>query len=320
MLTAVSLNVISSGSDPSNVDIETTTGGLPSGTILASASFSAPLSAPLVFGTPVHLTAGTLYAIVVESPSNFDCTNTNSYAAGNFVYFSGGVWNTDPLFDFQFATYLNTSTPTAVAGSAYTSRELATAIPLTATTTVGSITSYNLEVAPTHGMVSITGSTATYTPTPGYFGADFFSFTATNANGPSGPATVSVQVGSPASSLSTSTVVAGGQLTVSGSGLPPNATEQITLNSTPVLLTSVTTSAAGTFSKVVTIPAGTAGGSHTITVTGTSGIDPAAAPLTVTAAQLAATGTDPGWPALFGGAMLALGAIVVRVRWKASRA
>lgn len=315
MLTAVSLNVTSSGVDPSNIDIESTTGGVPSGTILTTASFSAPLNGPLVFATPVHLTAGTDYAIVIESPNTLSCTNTNPYLAGGYVYFTGGVWSLDPVYDLQFATYMDSSVPSGVAGSAYTSQDVAAAIPLTATSTAGPISSYDLEVAPTHGSVSISGSTATYTPTTGYFGGDSFSFTATNVNGISDPRTVTVQVGSPVSALSVSTIVAGGQLTVTGSGLPPNATEQITLNSSPVLLTTVTTSAAGAFSKLVTIPASTAAGSHTITVTGTSGVDPAAAPLTVTAAiALAASGTDPGWLVALAVALLGLGLVARRYR------
>ncbi|MEO6533910.1 MAG: Ig-like domain-containing protein [Pseudolysinimonas sp.] len=312
MLTAVSLNGVTSSVDPSTVDIETTTGGVPTGTILTSASFSSSLNGPLVFATPVHLTAGSVYAIVLESADTVNCTNTNPNTTGAYVYFSGGVWNADGFYDLQFATYMDSSVPLGVAGTAYTSQNVAATVPLTATTTVGPITSYQPEILPLHGTLSITGSTATYTPTTGYFGSDSFAYTATNGNGPSDPRSISVQVGSPASSLSVSTVIAGGQLTVSGSGLPPNVTEQITLNSSPVLLTTVTTSAAGAFSKVVTIPAATVAGSHTITVTGTSGVDPAAAPLTVTAAALAATGTDPGWLVALAAALLALGAVAAR--------
>ena len=315
MLTAVALHLYSSGVDPSTVDIETTTAGEPSGTVLTSFSFTAPLDGVRVLPTSVRLTSGTQYAIVVESPGQFDCDFTNAYAGGSVVSFSGGAWDAPGPIDFNFATYMDTSVPTATAGSAYTSEGVTAVIPLSATSTAGAVTAYSLEIAPTHGSVSISGANASYTPAPGYFGSDSFSFTATNGNGISNPAFVSVQVGSPVSSLSVSTVVAGGQLTVTGSGLPPNATEQITLNSTPVLLTTVTTSATGTFSQLVTIPAATAAGSHTITVTGTSGVDPAAAPLTVTAAAvLAATGTDPAWPAALAVALLGLGAVALRVR------
>ncbi len=56
---------------------------------------------------------------------------------------------------------------------------------------------YEPPSAPAHGAISgfdATGGTLTYTPAPGYSGADSFTFTASNAGGVSDPATVSVTV------------------------------------------------------------------------------------------------------------------------------
>jgi uncharacterized protein YhjY with autotransporter beta-barrel domain len=61
----------------------------------------------------------------------------------------------------------------------------------------------SVEVAtgPSHGMVSVSGLTFVYTPTPGYSGADSFTYVATNAGGDSAPATVTVTVSPPVLAL-----------------------------------------------------------------------------------------------------------------------
>ena len=62
----------------------------------------------------------------------------------------------------------------------------------------GVYTSLALASNPAHGSASISGTTATYNPTPGYYGSDSFTYTATGPGGTSSPATVSVSVGLPA--------------------------------------------------------------------------------------------------------------------------
>ena len=47
---------------------------------------------------------------------------------------------------------------------------------------------------PSHGTVSVSGTSVTYTPTSGYSGTDSFTYTATNAAGASSPATVTINV------------------------------------------------------------------------------------------------------------------------------
>ena len=93
---------------------------------------------------------------------------------------------------------------------------------------------------------------------------------------------------------------------MSGNGFAPTASFDVVLHSTPVTLTTVTTTAAGAFSATITIPAGTAGGAHTIVVGGASialtVVDPAA---------LASTGSDPSGPLGMAAALLALGLLAV---------
>ncbi|MBU1345422.1 MAG: autotransporter domain-containing protein [Alphaproteobacteria bacterium] len=62
----------------------------------------------------------------------------------------------------------------------------------------GVFTALTVATAPAHGAVSIAGTTATYVPSPGYFGADSFTYVATGPGGTSAPATVSIIVGTPA--------------------------------------------------------------------------------------------------------------------------
>ncbi|MDO9078229.1 MAG: autotransporter domain-containing protein, partial [Brevundimonas sp.] len=61
----------------------------------------------------------------------------------------------------------------------------------------GVVTTLAVVAQPTNGTVTITGTTATYAPTAGFFGTDSFTYTATGPGGTSAPATVSVTVATP---------------------------------------------------------------------------------------------------------------------------
>jgi hypothetical protein len=67
--------------------------------------------------------------------------------------------------------------------------------------------------------------------------------------------------------LSSSTSTAGAAVGVSGDGFDPGSNVQVTIHSTPVLLTTVAADGSGNFSATVTIPAGF-DGLHQITATG----------------------------------------------------
>ena len=62
----------------------------------------------------------------------------------------------------------------------------------------GSITSYQVVGAPSHGSTSLAGSTLTYTPASGYYGSDLFTWQAVGPGGSSNTATVNVTVSAPA--------------------------------------------------------------------------------------------------------------------------
>jgi large repetitive protein len=61
----------------------------------------------------------------------------------------------------------------------------------------GTASSLTVASAPGHGTATVVGMTIQYTPAAGYFGADSFTYTATNAGGTSAPATVSMTVATP---------------------------------------------------------------------------------------------------------------------------
>lgn len=80
--------------------------------------------------------------------------------------------------------------------------------------------------------------------------------------------------------LSQSSAAPGGSLTVSGGGFAGNSTVTISIASTPTVIGTTTANASGAFTVTVTIPSSISPGVHTISA---SGVDPAGAPLVLTA-------------------------------------
>lgn len=95
---------------------------------------------------------------------------------------------------------------------------------------------------------------------------------------------------------SSSTVVAGGTVTVTAWGLLFLTEYDLQLQSTPVALGSRLSAADGTIEATVTIPAGTPAGQHRI-VPLRDGVEVAAIPITVTAAPAAAAAGGSSLPA-----------------------
>ncbi|MFZ4659791.1 MAG: cadherin-like domain-containing protein, partial [Caldilineaceae bacterium] len=79
-------------------------------------------------------------------------------------------------------------------GSATVAEDGVSTITLSATDGEGDTLTYAITTQPTHGAVSLSGSTATYTPTAGYNGSDSFTFTANDGSDTSNSATVSITV------------------------------------------------------------------------------------------------------------------------------
>ncbi|WP_146066125.1 hypothetical protein [Cryobacterium sp. Y82] len=124
---------------------------------------------------------------------------------------------------------------------------------------------------------------------------------------PTTPAEPSLaEVGNPSIALSINSVVAGGNLRVTGAGFAAGEAYTIWLHSTPVQLASGSANADGTVSQVVSIPAGTAAGGHRIEIRGTT-TGPVFSNLTIPH-TLAETGAEIGWLGGLSGALLLAGA------------
>ena len=86
------------------------------------------------------------------------------------------------------------ATPTATAQSVTTTQGAPVAVSLTGTDPNGKALTYAVVTGPTNGTLSGTAPNLTYTPNPGYLGADSFTFTVSNGTYTSSPATVSLSV------------------------------------------------------------------------------------------------------------------------------
>jgi len=113
-----------------------------------------------------------------------------------------------------------------------------------------------------------------------------------------GPGTTALRV-------STTSATAGTVLQVTGERLTPGVEYTLTLHSDPVVVGTAVAGTNGALGIAFTVPAGTPAGAHTLVLTANGSIL-ASAPVAI-AAQLAATGVEPGSLAAVGVAMLLLG-------------
>jgi len=128
---------------------------------------------------------------------------------------------------------------------------------------------------------------------------------------------------------STTTPTAPGEtLTVTVAGFTPNTDVEVYMHSTPVLLGTFRSNAAGVVTATVTIPANAPAGSHTIVFVDTkTGLSVSSAPFTVSAANdasaitpvLASTGIDALLPGLLAAMLVLAGLGIVASRFVASR-
>jgi len=137
-------------------------------------------------------------------------------------------------------------------------------------------------------------------------------FTIAPANGINSPIQIEAAAGQP---------VAGAKVNVIVSGLKEGAAWDVTVRSTPIIVGSGTIAFGGQLAQTVTIPAGLAAGSHSITVTSTNAdgsvfssvlyftvsASGTLVSVSATGPQLAATGTDPMAASLIAGGLLVAG-------------
>jgi uncharacterized protein YhjY with autotransporter beta-barrel domain len=141
-------------------------GGLPAGLTLSSAG--------LLSGTPT-VNGNFTFTVIAKDGDNF--TGSQAYTL----------------------TVATPNSPTASAKSASTAYNTPTSINLSTSIAGTDITAVTITGQPAHGTVSVSGETATYTPSSTFYGgSDSFTYTVTNPGGTSAPAAVTITVGPPA--------------------------------------------------------------------------------------------------------------------------
>ncbi len=178
------------------------------------------------------LSPGGVYSslAVVASPSHGSASISGTtatytptagyYGSDSFTYNVTGAGGTSAAATVS-VTVSNPPAPTVGNVSLTTSYNTAGSVGLSAS---GVYSSLAVVAAPSHGSASISGSTATYTPTAGYYGADSFTYNATGPGGTSASATVSITVSNPPAPIVTNGSITtayntAGSTTLSGSGV-----------------------------------------------------------------------------------------------------
>jgi uncharacterized protein YhjY with autotransporter beta-barrel domain len=228
---------------------------------------------------PAHGTASVAGDIVTYTPT------AGYFGADSFTYSATGPGGTSAPATVS-VTVATPAVPTAAAGTVDVGYDSAgQAIPLQPS---GVYTTVAIATAPTKGTVTLSGTTATYVPTPGSFGADSFTYTATGPGGTSAPATISVTIATPATPGATGSTVdvaydsAGQAVTLQPSGVYTT----VAIASAP---TKGTVSLSGTTATYVPAPGSFGADSFTYTATGPGGTS---APATVSVTV--ATPATPG--------------------------
>ncbi|TDB33013.1 autotransporter domain-containing protein [Stenotrophomonas sp. TEPEL] len=165
----------------------------PSGTGQISVTFAAPASTggSAITGYTVTAAPGgatgtgagspiTVSGLTVGQSYTFTVTATNSAGTGSASAASNAAVAADAIV--------------ASPSSATVAYDTATAVALTIS---GIPTSVVIIGNPAHGQTAVSGTTVTYTPTTGYYGADSFSYQASDGNTTSATATVSITVSPP---------------------------------------------------------------------------------------------------------------------------
>jgi peptidoglycan/xylan/chitin deacetylase (PgdA/CDA1 family) len=143
----------------------------------ATASDTNPAN-PAVTCTPA---SGTLFNLGSTTVTCTAADAANNHATSTFVVF---VTKPVPVNASPVAQNISTSTL----------KNTSVSLTLTATDTDSTILTFATSSNPTHGTISGTGASITYTPATDYIGADTFTFTANDGTSTSNAATVSINV------------------------------------------------------------------------------------------------------------------------------
>lgn len=162
-------------------------------------NFSTPN--PVVFNWDLKNSAGN---VVPDGTYTIRISNAHegTDSSGTFSFVKDGNAGTRTVANFANFTGISVvydppvanTAPVANAQSVSTAEDTAKAITLTATDAESNPMTYAIASNPSHGSLSGTAPSVTYTPAANYYGADSFTFTARDASLTSTPATVSITV------------------------------------------------------------------------------------------------------------------------------
>ena len=147
-----------------------------------------PLSYSIV-APPAHgVLSGTLPNLTYTPNPNFHGQDSFTFRASDGTNFSNTATVTITVTPVNDAPVANSQALTTPAGTPI-------AITLTGQDTDGDRLTFVMATGPSHGTLSGTAPSLTYTPAPNYVGPDSFTFTAHDGTIPSAPATVSIEIG-----------------------------------------------------------------------------------------------------------------------------
>lgn len=235
-----------------------------------------------VYASVAVATAPTKGTVSIAGTTATYTPNASTYGSDSFTFTASGRGGVSAPATVS-VTVAPPPAPTVSAKTISTAYNTAGSVNLAPS---GVYASVAVASGPTKGSVSISGATATYTPTAGTYGTDSFTFRATGPGGTSAPATVSVTVGNPAvPTVSNKTITASYNTSIALDLAPQGVWSSIAFPSGP---------AKGALSRsgsivTYTPTAGTYGAdSFTFTATGSGGTSAAATvsvSVTVTAPQ-----------------------------------
>jgi len=174
---------------------------------------------PVSSSQNLNATEDTAYAIVLTASDadedflSFSITNGPSYGvlsgtAPNLTYVPNPDFSGSDSFDFEVidsnggivsATIIIevqavNDAPVAIADAVLTEENVAVAFMLQAIDSDGDSISFNVVNEPSYGVLSGAGANLTYTPNTGYSGSDSFDFEASDGNGGTNSATISITI------------------------------------------------------------------------------------------------------------------------------
>ncbi|WP_199228409.1 putative Ig domain-containing protein [Caulobacter sp. D4A] len=284
------LSGVPTASGSFNFTITATDSSTGVGPYTGSRVYNVTVGAPTLTMSPANLSAATQHSAYNETitatggTSPYTYTVTSGALPTGVTLSTGGVLSGTPTVTGTFNITIRATDSTTGSGPYIVETAYSLAVNVPAPPTSGAVsttvaanssdntvtpalsgvpaTSVAVATAPAHGTATVSGMTFLYTPTAGYSGVDSFTYTASNAGGPSAPATVSITVTAPtlvvagtptggtvavAYTDATFTATTGtAPYTFAGASLPAG----LALSTAGVL--SGTPTAAGTFNAVIT--------------------------------------------------------------------